>query len=324
MPHPTRAALRAADTLGGAFRTTVGHQRARQILDALAAGPIEDSGGRAVRALAAHVEFAFENDTRRLQYVTRTLEALEAHGWVVRNVNGRRTTRIALGPTAPTDWTPPPTGGRVQSWSVSTGLVAPPATNGRVEPPEEPPRNTPRTPPRAEVGGRPGRFVARLERELPAMVRDAVVAAMADERRTTLAALGYVPEGDTAPGATAALDQAHAEVAALRDEVALMTRNLAVARADAHMMREEYNRLAAKSVSVDAPPLRPADVHADLRDVAAHAIAHGWTIHRTNGGHLAFRSPAGGQTFTSATPSDWRAVKNLVGYLEGMGLPRRR
>lgn len=50
----------------------------------------------------------------------------------------------------------------------------------------------------------------------------------------------------------------------------------------------------------------------DLRQLCREKIAQGWRIELTNGGHLRWTWPATGEiVFTSQTPSDWRALKNI-------------
>ncbi|WP_273228726.1 type II toxin-antitoxin system HicA family toxin [Pseudomonas kuykendallii] len=46
-----------------------------------------------------------------------------------------------------------------------------------------------------------------------------------------------------------------------------------------------------------------------------YAQANGWTIARTNGGHLRFTKPGRPIIHTSSTPSDCHAVANAVAML---------
>lgn len=46
----------------------------------------------------------------------------------------------------------------------------------------------------------------------------------------------------------------------------------------------------------------------------------GWIITRRGNGHLAWRAPSGAVVFTSATPSDWRAVRDSKRLLRAAGL----
>lgn len=55
-------------------------------------------------------------------------------------------------------------------------------------------------------------------------------------------------------------------------------------------------------------------VHKTLRATVADAVARGWVLHRTKR-HLRLRKPGCGSVTFPATPSDYRAVKNLRGDL---------
>ncbi|MDN6874668.1 type II toxin-antitoxin system HicA family toxin [Pseudomonas citronellolis] len=46
-----------------------------------------------------------------------------------------------------------------------------------------------------------------------------------------------------------------------------------------------------------------------------YAAQFGWTISRTNGGHLRLSKPGRPFIHTSSTPSDWRAVRNALAML---------
>lgn len=58
----------------------------------------------------------------------------------------------------------------------------------------------------------------------------------------------------------------------------------------------------------------------DFRDLAQLALAQGWEINKTNGGHLRWKAPAGALIFSASTPSDRRAVANLRSQLRRAGL----
>jgi hypothetical protein len=66
--------------------------------------------------------------------------------------------------------------------------------------------------------------------------------------------------------------------------------------------------------------LTTADIARCFRPLARLAIGSGWQITRTGGGHLRWRSPRGAVFFSSATPSDNRAVANFAAYLRRAGL----
>ncbi|MDF5935355.1 type II toxin-antitoxin system HicA family toxin [Pseudomonas aeruginosa] len=46
-----------------------------------------------------------------------------------------------------------------------------------------------------------------------------------------------------------------------------------------------------------------------------YALANGWRVGLTNGGHLRFTKAERPVIHTSSTPSDWRAVRNAVAML---------
>lgn len=303
-----------------AIHEVFGHRktraRAHAVLDVLAEGEVYDKSGRAVRELLDRLPadvFDAPSDTQRVQAVTGVLGALESPGWVAREIHGKRTVRITLGPRRPNDWGAPSTNGH----GPALALVADTAPAEVVDPYDA----AEDADAAAEIGGRPGRFVARLQRELPALVADAVTAALDEDRRRVFVALGYAPP--VAEGDADALVQANDALASLTGRVAELEHQLRDERHAAHTAREELNRVIGANERVVTSTLRPSDVHADVRDLAAHAIAHKWTIRRTNGGHLAFRSPAGSERFMSSTPSDWRAIKNFRSDLESLGLPRQ-
>lgn len=65
-------------------------------------------------------------------------------------------------------------------------------------------------------------------------------------------------------------------------------------------------------------------VHKELQPLAQRAKQHGWRVELCNGGHLRFVAPDDRAFFTSATPSDMRAVNNFEAQLCREGLPRLR
>jgi len=46
----------------------------------------------------------------------------------------------------------------------------------------------------------------------------------------------------------------------------------------------------------------------DMQGLCVEAEAAGWTVEKTDGGHLRITAPNGHFVFASQTPSDWRAV----------------
>lgn len=58
----------------------------------------------------------------------------------------------------------------------------------------------------------------------------------------------------------------------------------------------------------------------DFKDMIKAAEKAGWTVERTRGGHLRWKSPKGPVVFSASTPSDHRAVKNHVSEMRKAGL----
>ena len=50
------------------------------------------------------------------------------------------------------------------------------------------------------------------------------------------------------------------------------------------------------------------------------AINQGWRVSQSNGGHVKWLAPNGKVVFTSSTPSDNRALKNIQSNLKAAGL----
>src|SRR5271166_2296559 len=61
-------------------------------------------------------------------------------------------------------------------------------------------------------------------------------------------------------------------------------------------------------------------IHPDFRPLVAAALAQGWSVTPTKGGHIKFQSPQGNVVFAGGTPSDWRASRNLRAQLRRAGL----
>ena len=58
----------------------------------------------------------------------------------------------------------------------------------------------------------------------------------------------------------------------------------------------------------------------NLNDLIKIATAQGWVITIRNNNHLKWKSPSGFVYFSSYTPSDFRAVKNIRAALVREGL----
>jgi hypothetical protein len=56
------------------------------------------------------------------------------------------------------------------------------------------------------------------------------------------------------------------------------------------------------------------------RKLAAAALRAGWRIERTQGGHFKWSPPIGRIIYTSSTPSDHRAMRNVRADLKREGL----
>jgi hypothetical protein len=54
----------------------------------------------------------------------------------------------------------------------------------------------------------------------------------------------------------------------------------------------------------------------DLKALVRLYAEWGWTIEKTNGGHLRFKGPKGELVFSGSTPSDWRSLANLRASLK--------
>lgn len=54
----------------------------------------------------------------------------------------------------------------------------------------------------------------------------------------------------------------------------------------------------------------PKTVGKDLQGLVAFAQGEGWTVTRTEGGHLRFTKPGRAPIYTSSTASDFRADRN--------------
>lgn len=57
----------------------------------------------------------------------------------------------------------------------------------------------------------------------------------------------------------------------------------------------------------------------EVRPIAKRAKRQGWRIFGTKNGHNMWVSPEGRKVYTSATPSDSRAIKNFLSQLKKAG-----
>lgn len=61
-------------------------------------------------------------------------------------------------------------------------------------------------------------------------------------------------------------------------------------------------------------------INREFRELREIAEGQGWVVTIRNNGHLAWTSPSGAKVYTSATPSDHRAVQNIKRDLRKYGL----
>ena len=59
----------------------------------------------------------------------------------------------------------------------------------------------------------------------------------------------------------------------------------------------------------------------DLRRLVKTAIRCGWRLSVTGSGHLRLTSPRGAVVYFGASPSDWRAPRNVRAQLRREGVP---
>ena len=63
------------------------------------------------------------------------------------------------------------------------------------------------------------------------------------------------------------------------------------------------------------------DMSRDITHLKRVASKAGWTVGMTNGGHVYFLPPTGGgKIYTSSTPSDVKAIRNVKARLRRLGL----
>jgi predicted RNA binding protein YcfA (HicA-like mRNA interferase family) len=57
----------------------------------------------------------------------------------------------------------------------------------------------------------------------------------------------------------------------------------------------------------------------EMRQLMRRVEKQGFTTENTNGGHVKITSPDGKPIFASSSPSDGRAIKNLISQLRRLG-----
>lgn len=247
---------------------------------------LQECEGKTLRSPAGDITAAIGkelgmNDMRSL---SQALRKGEERGYLKREVVGKRTYSIAI-----TD--------KAAKWAKdvhSTGLL---------------PRPKPRpAEPTVGVDGRPGRLAARLEKTLPAVIEESVNNAVASVIDAFVCNLGYTKAG-TVDNRVQELEEL---VLQLQAEIADLNTELTAERRLGHEARERFNRAYAVSdrSTLEYGTLQPHDLPKDWQKLAAEAIADGWVLRRTNGGHICWKAPNGGMVFSPSTPSDWRGIRN--------------
>lgn len=314
--------------------------RLKGVLDALWQQPDHEVQSKSGVATAALMELLpaeiLGSSQRHGDRITRAafinaVRDMAESGFIGRETNGKRTYRIYLTDKVPTDWTPPEVKvSKELDWSeeeeVQAVSVLNPNTSGFVVEP---------TPPTLEVeardgGIRPGRLAARLERieegltqTIPALVEEGVTEGIKGFFVQFAAAMGF----EAAPNVDVSEYQGQVDELVMRLQSANSLVNelkveLRSERTAGHAAREELNKiLRSQQATKEMSPVQPSDLQEAWRDLGRLAIANGWTIHRTGGGHLQWRSPLGFRYFSSATSSDYRSVRNARADMEKEGLP---
>lgn len=293
------------------------------VLDALTKGPVTDKSGRATeklfRMLPVSVVRGKGDKLLSLTAFTTLLSQMEQWGWVKRevSVSGRKTYAISIGNVTPVDWRAPSSPPVVATNGEVGVQVEQPIVSMQTDTPEEMSFGE-----EARAGGiRPGRLAARLERiegNIPALVEEGVVAGMKGWFTTLAVAMGLQPKQES--------EEVDLLVRRLTESQAVIVKldvDLRAERQSNIAAREQLNKELRKQYSTrDTSPLQASQVEESWRGLARHALSQGWTIGRTNGGHLRWKSPTGDPYFTPSTPSDHRAVKNARSDMERMGLPK--
>jgi len=177
-----------------------------------------------------------------------------------------------------------------------------------------------------ELGMRPGRAAARIEKNLPGLVKAAVHDELASTVGAMLNALGFYQ--GVSPEAHDELEAEHATILAenarLRSTIESVNEDrirqqsmidYLTDQEDERLRRSNDGQVASKhGLTVKQLP----DV---LQRTGEHAMSFGWSIHRTRGStHLAWRSPDGRMCFSASTPGDRAVAQILWRKLRRMGL----
>ena len=261
-------------------------------------GKIEDKSGRATTILYGGLDHIGLN----LKNMNTLTNLMQEAGWIKKEVRGKRTFLIEL-VDFPEDWEP--------TEQVEEVLLAPVVEPGPSLNPE--PEMGARQE-ADELGMRPGRLAARLEKQIPGMVQEAVANALMGLLQTLIPPREIVVHDDSATS----------KIEALESRLAGVEEDLRVEQQMHDATRSQLNTELRRSYTIsEGSPLGPSDMQEAYRDLARHAINHGWTISRTSGSHFRWRSPVGKVVFTGSSDSDWRSVRNTRADLENAGMPKQ-
>lgn len=283
-------------------------------------GKVESPGGRATTMLREKIPSDYR--MKNMNTFTTALSNMEREGWIKREINGKTTRSIEL-VQQPSDWEPTPV-----VWQEAAVEVSPNGETSQVvenKKPEDssPEMESPTLEDEAKDGGiRPGRLAARLEKmetAISAQVEDAVTMGMMGFFSQLAVAMGYqLPQeqSDEVGDLVERLRITQVEINTMGDE-------LRYERASSSASREEMNRVLRNNYATkDTSPVRASELPEAWRSLGNHAIANGWTLHRTGGGHTMWKHPIEGRYFSSSTSSDYRSVRNARSDMEKMGLPK--
>lgn len=324
--------------------------RLHYILVALdqADGHFTSSSGLATKLLVAKLPFVAKN-------MPELLGRLEAAGWIARTKNAKRTYNIGRTQVyGRADWPKEAldaTGAAVAETYVGGQAAAPvvheppvPAETLPAPPPldqavaSEPvgQGRSPRWPSepeysdddRQDFGERPGRAIARLERELPELVTGAVRRELDGIVAGLLGALGYHRHG-VSPEEIEALQMENAtmvaDIARLKTTIESQAERERTAAAMIDYLTDEAQAPLpgtneGTQASRDGLTLR--QLPDAFKTTGALAIDQGWSVFRTRGkaGHLMWRSPDGKVAYSATTPSnDFIANQILLRKLRRLG-----
>lgn len=278
-------------------------------------GSADSPTGGATAVLVEMLPFDVSGPTLTMNFTAKLI----AGGWLERNVNGKRTYSYSLTKAAKVYY--PPKAPQAAPVAPEPEVVTPEPEpvieetvheTARVPDEDEVVRVEPTNPPSVgddedeDVPGRPGRFAARVLREIPEIVELAVRREIQRDRDSNYAAQGYYP---TIP---------QEQVDALREQVhshdsivAQLQTQIADLRQQLTLMEYAFDEVdaqqdAALARSNDGTPnmkgsLSAEKVNDPLKGLARVALKAGWTIKHTRGGHLAWRSPEGKTVFSAST-----------------------